>query len=191
MKKPSGYNEIKTERLLLRTPLIGDAAFVREFGSDEFKTKRDARKWIRRVHKITERRKMCYMYYIWLAGTDQCIGRVYLHNKPEINYELEIGYGIKEEHRCRGYATEAARALVRFAFEQAGKDMVVAIVKPENVCSQGVIRKLGFTQYGTRMVPDEHGVICEFDYFRLQNPQNEQAPAKCVPQLKDGTTIQK
>jgi len=173
VKKPTGYNEIRTERLLLRTPLIGDAAFVRDFGSDEFKTKRDAKKWIRRVHRITKRRKMCYMYYIWLAGTNRCIGRVYLHNKPEINYELEIGYGIIEECRCRGYATEAARALVRFAFEQAGQEMLVAIVKPDNAASQRVIEKLGFTRCGTRMVLCDDGENCELDYFRLQNPQNQ------------------
>ena len=175
MKKPVGYNEIKTERLLLRTPLIGDAAVVRDFGDGEFKSERDARKWIRWVHKLTGKRKFCYMYYIWLAGTGQCIGRVYLHNKPEIDYELEIAYGIKEECRCQGYATEAARALVRFAFEQAGQEMLVAIVKPENIASQRVIEKLGFTRCGTRMVLCDDGENCELDYFRLYR-QNESQP---------------
>ena len=172
MRKPAGYTELKTERLLLRTPLIADAATVRDFGDGEFKTQRDTKKWIRRIHRITKRRKTCYMYYIWLAQTGQCIGRVYLHNKPEIDYELEIGYGIKEEHRCQGYATEAARALVRFAFGQAGQEVVVAIVKPENAASQRVIEKLGFTRCGTRMVLCDDGVNCELDYFRLYR-QNE------------------
>ena len=167
MKKTAGYLEIKTEHLLLRTPLIADAAAVWDFGEGEFKSKRDAKKWIRGVHKNSKGRRKCYMYYIWLAQTEQCIGRVYLYNKPEIDYELEIAYGIKEEHRRNGYTTEAAQALVRFAFGQAGQEMLVAIVKPDNIPSQRVIAKLGFTRCGTRMVLCDDGVNCELDYFRL------------------------
>ncbi|RHP81642.1 N-acetyltransferase [Eisenbergiella sp. OF01-20] len=77
------------------------------------------------------------------------------------------GYGISEEYRNKGYVTEAARAVVRYAFEEAGLDMLAAIVKPENTASQCVIKKLGFSRYGVRMVPDENDVLCNFDYFRL------------------------
>ncbi|MCL1952300.1 MAG: GNAT family N-acetyltransferase [Oscillospiraceae bacterium] len=166
MRKPSGYNELKTERLLLRTPLIGDAAIVNKFGNGEFRSDRDARNWIRGVHRSIGR-KTLYMFYIWLAQTGQHLGRVYIYSKPEIDYEFEVAYGIYEEHRCKGYATEAARAAIQFVFEQGGPEMLVAIVKPENIPSQRVIAKLGFTRCGTRMVPDENGVNCEFDYFKL------------------------
>lgn len=85
---------------------------------------------------------------------------------------MEIGYGISGEYRNNGYVTEAAKAVVRFAFEQAGLDVLVAIVKPENVESRRVVEKLGFSECGIRMVPDENDQICEFDYFRLYRTEN-------------------
>lgn len=171
MRKPAGYNEIGTERLLLRTPLETDAAIVKTFGGGEFKNNRHARKWIRGVHKSIGR-KTLFMFYIWLAETGQHLGRVYIYSKPEIDYEFEVAYGIYEEHRCKGYATEAARAAIRFAFGQGGREELCAIVKPENAASQRVIAKLGFTRCGTRMVLCDDGENCELDYFRLYR-QNE------------------
>ncbi|MCL2463147.1 MAG: GNAT family N-acetyltransferase, partial [Defluviitaleaceae bacterium] len=67
------------------------------------------------------------------------------------------------------YATEAAKAVVKFAFEQAGQEVLCAIVKPENIASRRVLEKLGFTKSEVRTVPDENGEDCEFDYFRLYN----------------------
>jgi len=105
--------------------------------------------------------------------TDQCIGRVYLHSKPELNGEIEIGYGISGEYRNNGYATEAAKSVLQFAFDNIGLDALVAIVKPENIASRRVIEKLGFTHRGIRTVPDENGMECEFNYYRLsRNDQN-------------------
>ncbi len=156
--------EIKTERLFLRTPTEADAAAVKDFSDGEFETEKDALEWIRWVNDRTEKTR--YMFYIWLTQTNQLIGRVYFHSKPELNHEVEIGYGIAEEHRNNGYATEAAKAVVQFAFEQAGQEVLSAIVKPENTPSLCVIEKLGFVSHGTRTVLD-NGEECEFNYYKL------------------------
>jgi len=166
-EKTRRIHGIKTKRLLLRTLTRADAAAVRNVSGGEFKTEKDARKYIRWVHTVN--RKPLFVFYIWLAQTGRCIGRVYIHSKPELGGEVEIGYGIAEEHRCNGYATEAARAAVRFAFEQAGLESLCAIVKPENIASLRVINKLGFTHCGVRTVLDENGVNCAFEYFKLYN----------------------
>ena len=105
------------------------------------------------------------MLYIWLAN--QCIGRVYIHSKPELGGEVEIGYSISEAHRNKGYATEAAKAIVQFAFEKTWQDVLVAIIKPENIASRRVIDNLGFVYHSVRRVADENGVDCDFDYFQL------------------------
>ena len=157
------HTEIRTRRLLLRTPAESDAAIVRAFGSDEFATDADA---LRFIHWINSRTDVCVNFYIWLAHTDQMIGRVYFHNKAELNGELEIGYGISEPYRNQGYATEAAQAAIPFIFKKAGQDVISAIVKPENLPSRRVIEKLGFTHHGIRTVFD-NGADCDFEYFRL------------------------
>ena len=160
------YTEIKTERLLLRTLTEADAAVARDIGKGEFKTDEDALGWIRWVNGKNGTSEPCFVFYIWLVQTGQAIGRVYFHSKAELDGEVEIGYGISEEHRNKGCATEAAKAVVRFAFERAGQEVLAAIVKAENIASRRVVEKLGFTYCGVRTVWD-NGEDCEFDYFRL------------------------
>lgn len=161
------YTELKTDRLFLRTLAEADAAVALAFGRDEFGTEAQALEWIRWVKEKNNEGRLIVNFYIWLAQTNRCVGRVYIHSKPELDGQVEIGYGIAEEYRNKGYATEAARAAVRYSFERAGQDLLVAIVKPENTPSQRVIEKLGFTRCGTRTVPDENGAACVFDYFQL------------------------
>lgn len=159
--------ELQTPRLWLRTPAESDVRAVGAVGKDEFPTDADALAYIQWVQNSAYENRLIYCYYVWAKQTGQCIGRVYLHSKPELHGEVEIGYGMLEDHRRHGYTTEAARAVVRFAFERAGLDFLVAIVKPTNIASLRVIENLGFTRHGTRTVPDENGESCMFDYFRL------------------------
>ena len=155
--------EIKTERFFLRTLTEADTALVKTIVKDEFEDDKAIIDWIRWINGKKDTR----MFFIWLTQTGECIGRVYFYSKPELNDEVEIGYGILEEYRNNGFATEAAKAVVQFAFEKAGQDVLVAIVKPENTASRRVIEKLGFIKRGVRAVPDENNVVCEFDYFQL------------------------
>ena len=169
--------ELKTDRLHLRTVTEADVAIIRDFGKEEFETDEDALQWIHWVKSKNDEGRLIVVFYVWLMNTNQCIGRVYIHSKPELNREVEVAYGIREEHRNNGYATEAAQAVVQFAFEKAGQDMLVAIAKPENTASRRVIEKLGFTNHGILTVPDENGVDCLFDYFRLHR-SDWQVPAQ-------------
>jgi RimJ/RimL family protein N-acetyltransferase len=60
-------------------------------------------------------------------------------------YSPEVGlfYWFALEHRGCGYATEAARALIQFAFETLNLHRIVATTEFENAASQAVMRKLG------------------------------------------------
>ena len=55
-----------------------------------------------------------------------------------------FGYWIGEDHWGHGYATEAALALARFAFQSAGKAELCAAVHPDNPASARVLEKAGF-----------------------------------------------
>ena len=57
--------------------------------------------------------------------------------------EVEVLYLFGEDYWGRGFATEAALATVRYAFETAGLEELVGIVHPENIASRRVLEKIG------------------------------------------------
>lgn len=59
---------------------------------------------------------------------------------------LEAGYFMRSDMTGRGYATEAARAVVDAAFAQCGAERVEMHCDAENVASLAVPRKLGFVE---------------------------------------------
>jgi RimJ/RimL family protein N-acetyltransferase len=56
---------------------------------------------------------------------------------------FEIGWGIASEFRGQGYALEAARASIDWAFETFEIDQIIHCIDRENVASQSVARRLG------------------------------------------------
>ncbi len=60
----------------------------------------------------------------------------------------EIGYGILEAFQGRGYATEAVRLALQWAFRQPGVEAVEAETDPDNAGSQRVLEKCGFRPTG-------------------------------------------
>ena len=159
--------QMRTARLFLRTLTEADADIVKNLWSDEFKTTEAALEHIRWINNRAYENRLVFNLYIWVTQLNVCIGRVYIHAKPELNGEVEIGYGISEAYRNNGYTTEAAKALVQYAFEKAGQDALAAIVKPENIASRRVLEKLGFVYRNNRMVTDDDGVDREFRYYQL------------------------
>ena len=80
---------------------------------------------------------------------DDYLGYVVLSPVPESS-DIEISYGIRRDAWGHGFATEAARAGLDFAFRTRGLTEVVALVYPANIRSQRVIAKLGFRAAGSR-----------------------------------------
>ena len=54
-------------------------------------------------------------------------------------------YAVDPEHQRRGYATEAARAMIEYAFNQMHVERVVAMTDYTNTASEKVMQKLGMT----------------------------------------------
>jgi RimJ/RimL family protein N-acetyltransferase len=56
---------------------------------------------------------------------------------------FEIGWGIASEFRGKGYAVEAARTSIDWAFASFELDQIIHCIDRENTASQGVARRLG------------------------------------------------
>jgi RimJ/RimL family protein N-acetyltransferase len=65
--------------------------------------------------------------------------------EPDGPPELEIGYHVRRDCWNRGYATEAARAVLDYAFTAKGCDHVISLIRPENLPSRRVAEKNGLS----------------------------------------------
>jgi RimJ/RimL family protein N-acetyltransferase len=59
--------------------------------------------------------------------------------------EIELGWNTLRAHQGRGFASEAAAEVVRYAFEVRGERRVTALVDPGNAPSLRVAARLGMT----------------------------------------------
>ncbi|HUO87560.1 MAG TPA: GNAT family N-acetyltransferase [Rhizomicrobium sp.] len=145
-----------TQRLILRAPMIADAPVFVALLNDY-----DVVKNLGAVpHPYTEA-----MFRDFLlrsdaerrAGTDfnmavtraldgALIGLCSVHRKTHATCELGYWYG--KPYWGQGYATEAARPMLRFAFEDLGADAATAGWFFDNPASGRVLKKLGFIATG-------------------------------------------
>lgn len=77
------------------------------------------------------------------AQTDRFVGEVVLRLLSDVSRQGEIGWSIHPEAQGRGYATEAAREMLRLGFEELHLHRIVAECDPRNAASIKVIGKLG------------------------------------------------
>ena len=86
--------------------------------------------------------------------------------------DIEVGYFLKPSAWGKGYATEACRRIVRFAFEESPLTEVVATFEISNKGSQRVLEKVGFVSHGMRRCYGVDGVdyrIKRDDWLRFRS----------------------
>lgn len=98
-------------------------------------------------------------------ASDSVIGSTGFKGPPDAEGVVEIAYGIAPAYQGRGYATEAAAALVAFAFNRAQVKLVRAHTLPTNTASIRVLAKCGFTHTG-EVVDPEDGLVWRWNSAR-------------------------
>jgi RimJ/RimL family protein N-acetyltransferase len=78
------------------------------------------------------------------------VGHAGFHGPPDEEGRVEMGYTVIAEHRRRGYAEEAIRALMGWALSEQGVTRFRASVGPWNAPSLNLVRKLGFVRVGVQ-----------------------------------------
>jgi RimJ/RimL family protein N-acetyltransferase len=83
---------------------------------------------------------------LWAVEADgEFIGFVGL-NEPRFRPGVEIGWRLARRAWGHGYATEAARAVLAFAFGELGLAEVISFTSTTNVRSQRVMERIGMTR---------------------------------------------
>jgi RimJ/RimL family protein N-acetyltransferase len=159
--------ELETERLILREYVADDWQAVLRYQAD-------ARYW-RFYHDAgtrgseagarafvqtfiawqREQPRTRYQLAVTLRNGGRLVGscglrvrRLVDHGRADAGWEGDIGYEIDPALWSRGYATEAARRIVAFAFAELGLHRVWSYCLAENVASARVLEKAGLRLEG-------------------------------------------
>jgi len=145
-----------TERLVMRPPHERDIAQLVELADNRHVAEMLARMphpygeaEARSFLAMTKSRRAGIAYALTLAGTGTFVGCAGLNTTDR---GLELGYWIGEPHWKRGYATEAAHALVDLAFQKTSIQVLHASTRVINPASRRVIHKCGFQYAGQGML---------------------------------------
>jgi RimJ/RimL family protein N-acetyltransferase len=98
----------------------------------------------------------CLLMQRWCAPDDLALIDAAGQDKTHFaSIEAVVGWAISERHRGKGYATEAAMALIEYGFSVLHLPRIIAFTEPCNLPSMRVMEKLGMkltTDSSTRMV---------------------------------------
>lgn len=96
-----------------------------------------------------ERAKGDDFYAVELRAEKKVIGHLsFQHIEPKEWMTWEVGYIFHPTYQGKGYATEAARALIAYAFEDLQAHRVIAQCNPENTASGRLLERIGMRREG-------------------------------------------
>ena len=155
----TGTTAIETERLVLRRFEYSDnEAMLKDWIADEkiqsmysepvYTTKEEVKELLDKYIGSYEKED----YYRWAVtekNSGECIGQIAYFLVDSKNHFAEIEYCIGADFQCRGYATEATKAVIGYGFDRMNLHKVQICTKTINKPSKRVIEKCGFTYEGT------------------------------------------
>jgi ribosomal-protein-alanine N-acetyltransferase len=144
---------LPTPRLLLREFEDADWQRVHEYQSDpayhlfnpwDERTEADVQALMQRfIEWQHEQPRSKFQLAIHLRSEDKLIGSCGVRSTSGDMIEAELGFELDKDYWGKGYATEACRALIEFAFMDLHVSLLVANCVQENQASAQVLRRLG------------------------------------------------
>jgi RimJ/RimL family protein N-acetyltransferase len=162
---------LETERLMLRKPTLADVKAITHLAND----RRIAENSRRLPHPYSHDHAVHFVNAQADAGPQtaflierdyQPLGMVGIDwRQPDAP---ELGYWLGVEHWGQGFATEAARAVIDFTFEEFDIEHLISGARVANPASRNVLEKCGFQWSGVELHRFEAlGSSTPVDRFRL------------------------
>jgi RimJ/RimL family protein N-acetyltransferase len=136
--------------------LVNDPAFIEHIGDRGIRTEDEALQALLSGPIAMQEARGHSLYVVELKESGAPIGMCGLIKRDTLD-EIDLGYAYLPAWRGQGYAWEAARAVLDHA-PSLGIRRLLAITSPDNLASNGLLRKLGmrFEQF-IHLVPDDAG----------------------------------
>ena len=154
-----GSQTIETERLILRKFSYNDDDSMLKYWisdpniqslySEPIYTNKQEVKGILDKYLSSYEKNDYYRWAIISKELDECIGQIAYFLVDSKNHFAEIEYCIGSKFQCKGFATEATKAVIEFGFHEMNLHKVQISTKSINTQSKRVIEKCGFTYEGT------------------------------------------
>lgn len=145
------YIELKTERLILRHYGLSDFDDVHEYAGDKDdikymlflpnETEEDTREFLRDVESEWAKDEPDY-YEFGLILDGKLIGGVGLYMEDN-RTKAELGWTLNKRFRGKGYVTEAAKAIMKYAIDEFHVTEIFAHCDTRNIPSARVMERLG------------------------------------------------
>jgi RimJ/RimL family protein N-acetyltransferase len=144
---------LETERLNLRRfsadsdapfalTLLNEPSFLQYIGDKKVRNLDDARQYLLNGPIASYEKNGFGLYAVELKESQTSIGMCGLIKREELP-EPDIGFAFLPEFWKKGYAFEAAAAVMKDARETLNLDRILAIVNPENYASMKLLERLG------------------------------------------------
>jgi RimJ/RimL family protein N-acetyltransferase len=124
--------------------------------------------WLELLRNSAEMDAWVHGFGMVERASGKVVGRCGFKGPPDAGGMVEIAYGVEEGERGKGYATEAAEGLVRFAFEDGRVRIVRAHTVENSNDSARVLVKCGFRCTG-QVTDPEDGIVWRWE--RLEAPR--------------------
>jgi RimJ/RimL family protein N-acetyltransferase len=111
--------------------------------------------WVERLRTAVERDPWRFGFVVLETMTGIALGMAAFKGPPDQHGVVEIAYGIVPAYRGRGYATQAAGALVEYASADERVRRIRAHTLPERNASASVLTKNAFELLGEVEDPDD------------------------------------
>lgn len=118
--------------------------------------------WLAQLHALTSADPWTLGFSLVQRDSDIAVGTCGFKGPPTVDGMVEIAYGIFPFHQGKGYATEAAQALVDFAFSSGQVRVARAHTLPQPNASTRVLTKCGF-QYSGEVIDPEDGLVWRWE----------------------------
>lgn len=151
-------HRLETKRLVIRRFVIGDLESLYSFFSDEEatrfltftdeqKTFEGAKKLLRLTVKSYDSANPIFSLAVTKKHDNTYMGAVGL-SPINGSRDFEVFYTLLPRFWGRGFATEAAESLLKYAFKELDLARIFSYISPENNASENVARRLGMDYLG-------------------------------------------
>lgn len=171
---------LETERLILRPPALSDLdnlialradpevmKYIAYIGTGDPQTPEQVKRFLKIAMDYQEKYGFSFCS-VFEKETNHFIGQAGLFHIGfyDEQPDIEIAYRLHQQYWGKGYATEAAKALVAWGFAHLSVNRLVGLLVPENTRSKHVLEKVGMSLTG-KLHYDDHIIPC-YEIYRKE-----------------------